>query len=374
VRERLQILGVPTRFIDQRRVLETRVELAVGTKVEGRVNIGDEKINLDKVTAAYPRPYESVRLPVVASAGPGSSAWDHACLVEDILGSWCEVTPAFVVNRCASMAANGSKPYQLALIRDLGWSVPETLVTTDPDAARAFWDQHGEVIYKSVSAVRSRVSRLRSEHMDRLCSITSCPTQFQQYIDGVDHRVHVVGEEIFACEVLCTADDYRYSVEDIPDVRPCSLPQDIEDKCRDLAAAMDLPLAGIDLRRTPRDEWFCFEVNPSPAFTYYEAATEQPIGAAIAGLLANGSPPAASARQATLRSQAQWTISSNESTPFGRPFVTPPASGRKAVIAVRRSPAARHTASPSLDKPCRDSLAMDCGRVARNTAKREGSR
>src|SRR5262249_1613794 len=297
VRRQLQDLKVPTRFIDQRRVVETRVELAVGDKVEGCCYIGDEKINLDKVTAAYPRPYESVRLPVVASAGPGSPAWDHACLVEDILASWCEVTPAFVVNRCAAMAANGSKPYQLELIRDLGWSVPETLVTTDPEAARAFWELHGEVVYKSVSAVRSRVSRLRSEHSERFSSITSCPTQFQQYIDGVDHRVHVVGEEVFACEVLCSADDYRFSVEDTPEVRACSLPQALEHKCRNLAAAMKLPLAGIDLRRTPQDEWFCFEVNPSPAFTYYEAETGQPIAAAIARLLANGSPTATSARR-----------------------------------------------------------------------------
>jgi D-alanine-D-alanine ligase-like ATP-grasp enzyme len=46
-----------------------------------------------------------------------------------------------------------------------------------------------------------------------------------------------------------------------------------------------LPVAGIDLRRTPQGEWYCFEVNPSPAFAYYEAATHQPIAEAIAGLL-----------------------------------------------------------------------------------------
>lgn len=297
VRRQLQDLGVPTAFVDQRRVLETSVELTAGKKVEGCCYIGDEKINLDEVTAAYPRPYESVRVQAVASAGPGSSAWDHACLVEDILGSWCEITPAFVVNRCGAAAANGSKPYQLELIRNLGWSVPETLVTTDPEAAQAFWELHGEVVYKSVSAVRSRVSRLRPEHKERFSSITSCPTQLQQYIDGVDYRVHVVGDEVFACDVLCTADDYRFSVEDIPEVRACSLAPAIEDRCRDLAVAMQLPLAGIDLRRTPQDEWFCFEVNPSPAFTYYEGETGQPIGAAIARLLANGTPKATPARR-----------------------------------------------------------------------------
>ena len=297
VRGRLQALGVPIAFIDQRRVLETNVELTVGSKVQGCVRMGDERINLDMVTSVYVRPYETVRLPMVALAGPGSPPWNHACVVDDIIASWCEVTPAFVVNRCGAMAANGSKPYQLDLIRDLGWSVPETLVTTDPGAARAFWELHGEVVYKSVSAVRSRVSRLRSEHSERFSSITACPTQFQQYIGGLDYRVHVVGDEVFACEVMCSADDYRFSIEDIAQVRAYSLPQALEDKCRSLAVAMQLPLAGIDLRRTSQDEWFCFEVNPSPAFTYYEGETGQPIGAAIARLLANGTVTAARARR-----------------------------------------------------------------------------
>jgi D-alanine-D-alanine ligase-like ATP-grasp enzyme len=48
---------------------------------------------------------------------------------------------------------------------------------------------------------------------------------------------------------------------------------------------MGLPVAGIDLRHAPDERWVCFEVNPSPAFTFYEHATGQSIGAAIARLL-----------------------------------------------------------------------------------------
>jgi hypothetical protein len=40
-----------------------------------------------------------------------------------------------------------------------------------------------------------------------------------------------------------------------------------------LAASMRLVVAGIDLRRTPDGRWVCVEVNPSPAFVYYEEAT-----------------------------------------------------------------------------------------------------
>jgi len=49
------------------------------------------------------------------------------------------------------MASNGSKPYQAQVISALGLRGPDTLVTTDADAAREFLDRYGEVIYKSTS-------------------------------------------------------------------------------------------------------------------------------------------------------------------------------------------------------------------------------
>jgi glutathione synthase/RimK-type ligase-like ATP-grasp enzyme len=53
-----------------------------------------------------------------------------------------------------------------------------------------------------------------------------------------------------------------------------------------LAQRLELPLAGIDLRRTPDGRHVCFEVNPSPAFSFYEQRTGLPIAAAIARYLA----------------------------------------------------------------------------------------
>ena len=44
----------------------------------------------------------------------------------------------------------------------------------------------------------------------------------------------------------------------------------------------------MDLRSTPDGAWYCFEVNPSPGFTYYQEETGQPIADAIARLLAAG--------------------------------------------------------------------------------------
>ena len=45
---------------------------------------------------------------------------------------------------------------------------------------------------------------------------------------------------------------------------------------------------GIDLKETPDGEYYCFEVNPSPGFLFYEQGTGQPISKALADLLHQG--------------------------------------------------------------------------------------
>lgn len=285
--EELERQGLPTFLLDQRDVAEAEMELTVGAEVGGRLRVREREVDLRSVTAAYVRPCDSRLLPAVARAGPDSPLWLHATTLADALATWCELTGALVVNRFSSMGSNGSKPYQLDLIRRQGFSVPDTLVTTDPVAVRDFLERHGEVIYKSVSSVRSIVARLGPGQLARLEDVAACPTQFQQYVHGTDHRVHVVGQEIFPCEITCAATDYRYPGDESVELRACRLPVGVEERCFRLAASMNLPVAGIDLRRTPEGEWFCLEVNPSPAYSYYQAHAGLPISEAVARLLAS---------------------------------------------------------------------------------------
>jgi glutathione synthase/RimK-type ligase-like ATP-grasp enzyme len=286
VRDALQRAGCPVTLLDQRAVADTEVELSVDSSIEGRLRVKNETFDLAAVKAFYVRPYDAREFPHVTSAGPDSALWRHALALQDILLSWADFTPALVLNRPSDMAANGSKPYQASWIESLGFRIPDTLITTDPDAALEFWRQHDQVIYKSVSGIRSIVSRLTAKHKQRFDNIASCPTQFQQYVRGQEYRVHIVAEEVFACAIVSEADDYRYATGSV-DMQPCDLPVDVAARCRTLAAAMNLPLAGLDLRCTPEGEWYCFEVNPSPAFTCFQQKTRQPIAEAVARLLAS---------------------------------------------------------------------------------------
>jgi len=285
---RLRQLDAPVRFLDQRRVLDTTVRVGAGPHGRTHVSVAGEEFDLDRVRAAYVRPHDSTQLPAVRKLPPSAPEWRHAAEVDQVLNAWTDRAAAYVLNRPEAGVSNGSKPYQLRTIAAAGFLVPTTLVTNDPGRVEAFLREHGEVIVKSTSGIRSRVRRVGPADAARLADVTTCPTQFQRHVPGTDVRVHVVGSEVFAAEVDSDADDYRYARVQghrAPVLTGIDLPDAVADRCLDLAKRLRLPVAGIDLRRTPDGEWYCFEVNPSPGFTYYESKTGQPIAAAVAGLL-----------------------------------------------------------------------------------------
>lgn len=283
----LKKLGQPVMFLDQSKIAEIEIDFTVGSTIEGWIKLDHQTLDLRSVTSAYLRPYDSRQLPDVERSGQGSSLWNHALLLEDVLFSWAELTQALVINRPISMASNNSKPFQSIKIRSSGFDIPDTLITTDPQAVLEFWKMHGTIIYKSISGIRSIVSRFTQDHLDRIENIKWCPTQFQEYILGDDYRIHVVDDEIFACQIISKADDYRYAARQnhTVTIQPYTLPDDVSQKCKKLVKSLDLVVAGVDLRQTPNGKWYCFEVNPSPGFTYYQEEAGQPIDQAIANLL-----------------------------------------------------------------------------------------
>jgi glutathione synthase/RimK-type ligase-like ATP-grasp enzyme len=280
-------LGADVHLLDQRRAASMQVELGIGRdgELSGFIEDAGQRIDLAAVRAAYIRPNETGR--ACGSDTPADSTFHRASIVDSRLIAWADLSHAAMVNRPLAMAANNSKPYQLALIAESGFAVPDTLVTTDAGALRQFIAHHGEIIYKSVSGIRSIVSRLHCADREALRDIANCPTQFQQYIPGKDIRVHVAGEQLLAIEIESEADDYRYAyrVNRQVAMNVIDLPDEIARKCSTMARRMDLQLAGIDFRLTPEGTWYCLEVNPSPGFTYFEAATGQPIARAVASLL-----------------------------------------------------------------------------------------
>jgi len=284
--------SAPMAVLNQRHFddIELEYDIGGGGRLTGLLRIARLRWTLDEIQGVYVRLMDDRQLPELAAEPAGSTRRIACRSLHQALLAFCDVTPAKVLNRTGPMSTNASKPYQAQVIARHGFSIPETLITNSPDHVRDFVAEHKRVVYKSISGVRSIVETVTAQDLARLDQIRWCPVQFQAYVPGVDIRVHTVGEEVFATEITSTATDYRYATQQV-DVAAGLEALDLDDgtagRCVALAEDLGLPLAGIDLKRSEQGEVFCFEVNPSPAFSYFEAHTGQPIAAAIASYLAS---------------------------------------------------------------------------------------
>ena len=285
---RLEYMGYEYLFLDELRYPgDFNITWSVCPRgVAGYIESPKGRVNLEEITGVYAR-YVQHR----HGTREGMTESDEQFIQAEFQASLItlfDAMPCVVVNRVKASTSNDSKIYQKFMASSFGFLTPRTLVTTIPEEAEAFFDSCRErVIYKSVSSVRSIVRRLERNDLPRLESVRNCPTQFQEWVEGVDIRVHTVGDEVFATELVSTASDYRYASRsgDSVSATAIDIPPDIAAACIAMTKSVGLVVSGIDLRRTPDDRYYCFEMNPSPGFLFYERATGQPISEAVAKLL-----------------------------------------------------------------------------------------
>lgn len=284
--------GLPYIVFNQRHAAHCNLRLAWGANgVDGSLWLGGSPQPITRLTGVYARMIDVAALPEhqqCSRTAPEPELLEHAQVVCALFDELLDVLPATVVNRPGAMGSNLSKPYQAQIIGGAGLLTPPTLITNNPNAVRAFHAEHGRIVYKSISAVRSIVREWTPASGPDLAAVAGLPVQFQAFVPGVNVRVHVVGEAIFATEIDSAAIDYRYGDRDghTTVMRPVELPHDIAKTCIVLTSRLGLKMSGIDLKLTPDGDYYCFEVNPSPAYSYFEELGGQPISAALVALLA----------------------------------------------------------------------------------------
>jgi hypothetical protein len=208
-------------------------------------------------------------------------------------GLWLCTTGLWVNNPVRDAAA-AHKPWQLETARELGLSIPETLITTDPDKVRAFWEaRNGEIIYKPfLQTFHSwrETRQLKREELALLDSVRLAPVIFQQLVPGAaDLRVTIIGDEIFPAAVDVGKMEYKLDVRlNQQSYEKHELPAEVSEKLLRLMRRLGLEYGAIDLRLTPDGDYVFFEVNPAGQFLFVEYACGLPISAALASHLAGG--------------------------------------------------------------------------------------
>lgn len=187
------------------------------------------------------------------------------------------------------------KGEQLLRARRLGFSVPRTLVTTDPDEARRFFYDCGKRMifkvmtdpYLGAASMSRKDPRLQLDQyltmttvvteaeLDMLDSVCVAPCLFQECVPKkLELRITVIGGELFAAEIHSqelgeTLTDWRSDPADIP-FRVAALPPPVVERCLALVAGYGLNYSAMDIIVTPDDRYVFLENNPNGQFIFVE--------------------------------------------------------------------------------------------------------
>lgn len=198
------------------------------------------------------------------------------------------------VNPRSTDDAAQHKPYQWAIAQKVGLQLPRTLVTTKPEVARSFINDVGigKTVFKaflaSVEAWRETRLVVQDDY-ERLDLVRFAPVIFQEYVEGVDLRITVIGDTVFAAEIDAQKTSYPVDMRMVvgeATVRPINLPPGLHTAILELQRRLGLKYGAIDMRRTPNGDYIFFEVNPAGQWLFVERRTGMPISQAIANLLA----------------------------------------------------------------------------------------
>jgi ATP-grasp ribosomal peptide maturase len=204
------------------------------------------------------------------------------------------------VNHPEKEVSAGYKPFQLASARRLGLSIPRTLITNDPEAARSFIQGPGQsYIYKTlcVPEVVSDIydhalvftSRLTLADIEAIDTVRFTPCLLQQFVPkAFEIRATVINGKMFAVGLHAPdpdIDDWRQVTNDLT-YSVYQMPADVEERSLRLVRELGLLFAAMDFVVTQEGEHVFLELNPSGQWTWLEAATGLPMVDTLADCLA----------------------------------------------------------------------------------------
>lgn len=227
-------------------------------------------------------------------------AWASAESREALEGVW-RTLDARWVNHPDRNGPASSKLAQLREARRLGFSVPETLMTNDPEAAREFVAaQPSGAVVKPL-----RSGRLQVDGEERIFFTTQLtaaddvsferlgtePYLFQAHVaKSADVRVTVIGDEPFAVRIhsqdeAATRTDFRRTDPTLLRHEPFELPVDTARRCVALVHDGGCLFGAIDLAECADGSYVFFENNPGGQWAWVEQMTHLPLRSRLADLL-----------------------------------------------------------------------------------------
>ena len=318
VAEKLRGLGVHvfrlnTETLGAGGSLSMCIEYPIKRKIGGRIQLAtdQQEFSLDEIGSVW---YRRPKSPDLSNfhLSPEGLAFARDEWRAALNGLYSLLNEALWVSHPDRLHIGENKLLQLRTAKELGFTIPSTLVTNDKQAVLEFWHHFGgSVVAKPIglgwvyvqdggekelvrSVMTNEIDQAALEDLDNL---QIAPAIFQEAVPKLyELRISVVGHEVFTARIdsqeseISRVDWRRYDLEHTP-YSIYRLPENIEGLCKQLVALLGLQFGAIDMIRRPDGEYVFLEINCNGQFAWVEELTGLPISEALARLLAGLSSP-----------------------------------------------------------------------------------
>ena len=252
-------------------------------------------VELEEIRSVWYRSPTAFRFPAELNGAERHHAFMEAKFG---LGGVLSSLPVLWVNHPARVAA-AYKPVQLATAARCGLTVPDTVITNEPDAVRRF-AAGGTTVTKMLGANHiteesiRKITFTRIVHEEDLADLRGVDVslhQFQRWVPKAhEARIVAIGKQLFGFAIharSCRARvDFRADYNSL-NYEPFDVPPELAAGIGRFLAAFGLVYGAFDFVVGPAGHVF-LECNPGGQYGWLEAHTGTPVTAALADLLARG--------------------------------------------------------------------------------------
>ncbi|MFE6053208.1 ATP-grasp ribosomal peptide maturase [Kitasatospora sp. NPDC056446] len=263
----------------------------------GTLRTGSRTLDLDRVRAVwYRRPSDWAAPPGVhgqdAEFARTQARWGIGGILAKLPG-------AHYVNHPWRIRAAEHKPAQLDTALAAGFTVPDTIITTDPEEARRFCaEQPGGAVYKPLwnSSYRGRDGRPLQVWVAEVTAaevtdaVAACPHLFQARLaKAFDVRLTAVGTRLFAVRIDSPDLDWRRR-QDLLTYTPIEVPTPVRRSTARYLRHFRLVYGAFDFAVDTDGRWHFLECNSNGQWAFFPPPTTDAIATAIADQLQKGHP------------------------------------------------------------------------------------
>ncbi|MEU8627450.1 ATP-grasp ribosomal peptide maturase [Streptomyces sp. NPDC048669] len=265
--------------------------------IQGRISTATRSIELGDVRSVY------WRRPTAYGPPPGleghAADWAVHQFRWGMGGVLASLPRCLYVNHPWRNRSAEHKPAQLITAGQVGLSTPQTLITTDPQAAKDFCAaQPGGAIYKPLwtSPFPDEEGRARTVWVsavdpgDITDEVSVCPHLFQAKVGKTfDVRLTAVGDKLFAVRIDINGDhlDWRKDYSQLS-YASVPVPATVADGVRAYQSVFGLVYGAFDFAVTAEGDWTFLECNANGQWAWFHEEIRDPIAQALADQLQEG--------------------------------------------------------------------------------------